>query len=127
MSGRSALLINCSEKQAGRVRETAQEQRRTISGYVLYVLMRAISVEERFFARVSRLGPLPFKRPAGPRTCLLIRCSQEEAQRVRRVAKRREMSISAYVLYCLERSWNVGRPAPRQFSDETAPAQNRER
>lgn len=123
MQQRTALLINCSEREAAQVRQTAQEQRRTVSGYVLYVVLRAVSVEEQFSARISRPGPLPVRRPPGPRTRLLIRCSAKEAKRIRHVAGRREMSICGYVLYCLERSWNVSRfglPGPA-----AAPAKER--
>jgi hypothetical protein len=109
MRRRAALLINCSERQAAKVRETAEEQRRTISGYVLNIVLRAVGIEEQFFARVSRPGPLPFRRPPGRRTRLLVRCSEEEAKRIRHIAQRRQMTICGYVLYCLERSWNIGR------------------
>ncbi len=107
MSERTALLINCSETQAARVRKIAEQQRRTMSGCVLNIVLRAVSVEERFFGRVSRLAPLPLRRPAGPRACLLIRCSTEEAKRIRTAAKSRQMTICGYVLYCLERSWKA--------------------
>jgi hypothetical protein len=100
----------------------AERERRTVSGYVLNIVLRSVGVEERFFARVIRLGPLPFSRPAGPRTCLLIRCSEEEAKRIRQVAKRRQMTMCGYVLYCLERWWNVGRAEPPHFAPQTPPA-----
>ena len=123
---RGALLINCSETQAARVREMAQAERRTISGYVLTIVLRAVLVEEKYFVRVSRLGPLPFRRPPGLRTCLLIRCSTEEAKRIRQIAKRRQMSICGYVLYCLERSWGLSHAAARSSTYEKSPAENRE-
>lgn len=105
MSRRAALSVNCSEEQAVRVREFAERERRTISGYVLNIALRAVDVEERYFSRIERLLPLGITRPPGKRTCLLIRCSAEEAKRIRTAAKRRSMTMCGYVLYSLERSW----------------------
>ena len=121
---RTALLVNCSESQAAKVRELAQEQRRTISGYVLNVVLRAVEMEEKFLARVSRLGPLPFKRLSGPRARLLVRCSEEEAKRIRYTARRRQMTMCSYVLYCLQRSWHLSDTAPHQSRDETPSAEH---
>jgi hypothetical protein len=107
MSNRAVLLINCSRGQAARARELAESQRRTISGYVLNIVMRAVEFEEKHLARVERLGPYPIRRPPGPRARVLIRCSAQEAKRIRMAAARRQMTICGYVLYCLERSWKA--------------------
>lgn len=106
MSRRAALSINCSESQAIRVRENAERERRTISGYVLNVTLRAVIIQEKYFSRIARLMPYPVVRPPGPRTCLLVRCSAEEAKRIRTAAKLRQMTMCSYVLHCLERSWH---------------------
>ena len=55
MGNRAALLINCSKKEAQKIREAAGRQRRTISGYVLNILMNAIRLDEGL-ARLRALG-----------------------------------------------------------------------
>jgi len=39
--------------------------------------------------------------PASKRTALLIRCSVEEAERIRSAAKKDGRTLSGYVLHCL--------------------------
>jgi len=115
---RSALLIRCSASEAARVRSAAHTEDRTVSGYVLHVLRKAWPIEERIrenleFVRSFNLrasdapAPRPLKRPAGPRTALLIRCGAEEAVRIRRAARRKHMTLSAYVLDALARNWRI--------------------
>src|SRR5215831_2459763 len=109
MGCRTALLLNCSEEEAQSVREQARLQRRTLSGYILNILMRTIEVDEKFFS-VSRLVPLAREsatRPPGPRTTMLLRCSEEEARRIRGSARRRGITISGFVLRSLRRSWKI--------------------
>jgi hypothetical protein len=120
---RTALLINCAESQAQEVRQRAHDERRTISGYVLTVAMRAIGFEQRFFGRIQALGHLSNRRAPGPRTCLLIRCSGEEARRIRAAAKRRQMTICGYVLNCLERTWSTleANAAPVRARSQASP------
>ena|SRR5215470_13188309 len=126
MSNRSALLINCSKKEALKIREIAARQRRTISGYVLNILMKAIRVDEG----LSRLRALGLEqkprvrdielygldgvssRPRGPRTTMLLSCPIEEAQRIRETAKRKGTTISGVVLHALRLAWIV---SDRQF------------
>jgi hypothetical protein len=120
MSARAALLINCSKAQAAAVRERAELERRTVSGYVLNIVLRAVALEETVFARVSRLRPLPFRRPPGPRTCVLIRCSADEAKRIRSATNRRQMTNCGYVLYCLERWWRLERGATIRHASRAA-------
>ena len=58
---RTALLIRCTEEEAKAIRETAKQQRRTVSSFVIGAVMNRVSVQraggavqkrERFF----RLG-----------------------------------------------------------------------
>ncbi len=121
MAGRTALLSNCSQSQAEKVRETALRERRTLSGYVLNIVLRAVDTEERFFAHIKRLGPLPSIRSAGPRACLLVRCSVEEARRIRATAQRRHMTMCGYALYCVERSWQVENIPPTLAARHASP------
>src|SRR5215472_11706929 len=104
MRNRAVLLINCSQKEAQKIRAIAARQRRTISGYVLNILMNAI----RFDESLARMRALGFEerphvrdielyglegistRPPGPRTTMLLSCPEEEAKRIREAAKRKE-------------------------------------
>jgi uncharacterized protein (DUF1778 family) len=116
---RTVLLINCSTEEAKTIRDRAQAERRTLSGYVLHTVMRAVLFEERLSDKISRLQALnrtlsrgPLRLP-GPRTTILLRCNNEESRRIRLIAARREMSISAFVLHSLRRAWTVaGLSAP---------------
>jgi hypothetical protein len=109
MSDRTALIICCSREQAARIHERAASERRTVSGYLLRVLMRWMDLEERLFVRQEDVGrpltPYPPVRPSGKRTTMLLRCSEQEAQRIRAGAKRRSTTISCFVLHTLALSW----------------------
>ena len=130
MRNRTSLLINCSQKEAKRIRETAGRQRRTISGYVLNILMKAIRFDESL-TRLRALGgeeKLSVRnieffglggfsiRPTGPRTTMLLSCSIEDAQRIRETAKRKETTISGLVLHALRLAWAIpdGKPPAPQ-------------
>jgi uncharacterized protein (DUF1778 family) len=113
MPDRSALLINCSQLELEQMRAYAEAQHRTLSGYVLNIVMRTVTFEETLFASLNRFAesnpltnPQP-SRPAGPRATMLLRCSIAEAKRIRAAAKRRKTTISAFVLHALQRSWLV--------------------
>ena len=119
MRKHTALLIHCSIEEAQRIRETAARQRRTISGYVLNIIMkavrldegiarlRALGVEEKRLVRDTKFHGLDgvSSRPPGPRTTMLLSCPVEEAQRIRAAAKRREITISGVVLHALRLAW----------------------
>ncbi len=112
MPSRTALLIRCAEQEAAIIREQARIERRTVSNYVLNIVLRAVQFEENLFANsgfhdLRRLGDLHAIRAAGPRTAILVRCSTEEAQRIRASAKQRGATISGYVLRALTRSWKI--------------------
>jgi hypothetical protein len=108
-------MISCSKEEARTIRGKAEFQRRTISGYVLKIVLKAIQLDERLYENYRRLAPLNFSlfgsKPR-PRTVMLIRCSSQEAARIRSAAKRRDLTISGYVLYCLRASWQVADAFP---------------
>ena len=121
MPHRTSLLINCSQREAHRIRETAARQRRTISGYVLNILMKAIRFDESL-AHLRALGGdeklsvrnLEFyglggfsTRPTGPRTTMLLSCPVEDARKIRETAKRKEITISGLVLHALRLAWSI--------------------
>ena len=120
MANRSALLICCSVEEAQKIRREAQFEHRTVAGYVLNILSRALRLEERLAAQLSAFQSLnrviaraPVRTP-GKRTAMLIRCSVDEANRIRIAAQRRDTTISGFVLHCLKRNWNInlGKPTP---------------
>ena len=116
---RNALLIRCSEIEAGRIRSAARAEDRTLSGYVLHVLKKAWPIEERLRENLDMVRSLnlripggasvrgPSEKASGPRTALLIRCSTEEASRIRAAARRKRMTVNGYVLDALSRNWRV--------------------
>jgi len=113
MSNRTALLIYCSQDELARVRERAALEHRTVSGYVLNILMRTIAFEESLYASLKHTSGInrglatQAACSPGPRTNMLLRCSEEEAERIRSAAKRRETTISGFVRLALRRSWSV--------------------
>jgi uncharacterized protein (DUF1778 family) len=124
---RTALLIRCTKDEAGRIRVEAEKQRRTMSGYVLNIMVRAVDLEDRLFTKMNRYSGLNqvLSRRAlnapGPRTAVLVRCSVEEAERIRDAAKRRDIAINAFVLQSLVRSWNVQSAPPTLDAAPEAP------
>jgi uncharacterized protein (DUF1778 family) len=102
-------LIGCSRDQANAIREMAAQHPRTISGYVLNIVMRKVELDEGMFRRHHRLTlrrSVNWRAP-GARTTMIVRCSREEAWRVRTAARRREMTISKFVLDALQVAWSV--------------------
>jgi uncharacterized protein (DUF1778 family) len=107
MSSRTSLLLNCSKYEAEEIRSRAKTQRRTVSGYVLNIIMRAVDFDAQILLRVNRLQPTVREKPEQPRTTIHLHCSTAEAKRVRDAAKRRENHISDFILHALRRSWSA--------------------
>lgn len=57
---RTAVLIRCTETEAGLIRSQARHERRSISGYVLAVLDRSIAIKGLLSAGMT--GFKAFKR-----------------------------------------------------------------
>jgi hypothetical protein len=108
---RAALLISCSQQDVQVMRERAREERRQISSYLVNVMMTTVEFDEKLLAKYGSLAKLraapPSQRTDGPRAAVLLRCSEDEARRIRGAAKRRDMTISGYVRYVLRRSWEI--------------------
>jgi uncharacterized protein (DUF1778 family) len=104
---RTVLPLNCSTSESRRIHRCAEDERRTVSGYVLHVIMRTVEIEEQTYSKVRMIHPLKRLALLRPRTKMLVRCSQEEAFRVRTAAKRRSSTISNYVLHSLRRAWKA--------------------
>src|SRR5579871_6092500 len=111
MPRRDALLIRCSVRNAEEVRDRAASEHRTISGYLLHILARRLNTDDRLAGNITANLQLARPEPATPvshaqpRTALLLRCSVEEASRIRSAARRRRLTISEYVLYALHITW----------------------
>ena len=118
MEERAALLICCSQEEAAEIRQRALREHRKVSSYLLSILMGSIEFEEALSARFHRLSMLklrmngigePINGPLAsqPRTALLLRCSKEEGRRIRLAAKRRDASISKFVMFIVRRAWRI--------------------
>ena len=109
MTDRTALIISCSREQAVTIHQRAASERRTVSAFVLRILMRWLDLEERLARQQERpLTAYHPVRPSGKRTTMLIRCSKDEAHRIRAGAKRRCTTISWFVLHTLALAWSAG-------------------
>jgi hypothetical protein len=95
---RTALLIRCTTNEAEKIRAEARNEGRTISSYVIGVSMRTLENNEL-------VRELAVKRPHEPRTAILVRCAQSEAERIRYEVKRRGIPLNTFVLNALKQSW----------------------
>lgn len=108
---RTSLLIRLSREDAARIREEASSEYRSLSGYLLYVLERSIRIEDKVVGRVresflsqqarAMMGP-QYKKL---HTAVHLRCTVEQAARIREYAARRQLSISDFVVFSLRRFW----------------------
>ena len=105
---RTAVLISCSEEEAIKVRTRAEYDFRGLSAYILNIVLRSVELDEKLLGQFHKLTPLAAAvRVPGRRTAVLIRCSDDQASRIRSAAKRRSTTISNYVLTALNRSWDI--------------------
>jgi uncharacterized protein (DUF1778 family) len=117
-NSRTALLICCSKEEASTIHERAETERRSVSGYVLNIVMRAVKFNEELVTRgIKNFGPVLMRpgRVQGPRTSMLVRCAAEESARIRTAAKHRDTTISGFVLASLRRSWLVSLSNPQSL------------
>jgi len=108
---RTSLLIRLSREDAARVRAEASSEYRSLSGYLLYVLERSFSIEERVARGASEsLLSKQARAVVGPQlkklhTAVHLRCTVEQAARIREHSARRQLSISDFVVFSLRRLW----------------------
>lgn len=107
-SARDAILLCCSKEEGKTLHEQARLERRTVSAYVLNIIMKTVQFDEKLSFRFRSLARNRATRPNGPRTKVLLRCSREEANRIHRAAKKRETTVSAFVMQALRTSWKAG-------------------
>jgi uncharacterized protein (DUF1778 family) len=111
---RTALLIRCTKDEADAIRLGAAREYRTIGGYLMRILHRSLWIEEKFRPGVtdaflkSRATRFRDEFALGTaRTATLLRCSIADADRIRKAASRRDMSISDFVRLSLRRHWEA--------------------
>ena len=121
MPERTSLLLNLSVQEANAIREHAKIQRRPIGNYVLNVVMYSVEFQERMFAKMTSVSELPLggqQTLVKPRTTIHIRCSSEDARRIREAAQRRQTTISGFVLHTLNTSWRLAKTMRAQATQE---------
>lgn len=112
---RTALLIRCSRDDAQALRAQALAEHRSISGCLLHILDRSLWIDEQFaraltpalLARQAWAFRLARQEKKEDRTTMLLRCSVQEAARIRAIARIRQMSISEFVVFALWRYWKT--------------------
>ena len=117
---RASLLIRCSREDAEAIRRDALAQHRGVSGYLLFVLERSMKLEERFLLGIQRVMPTVVSELPENRTAIHLRCSAEEALRIRDAAERRLLSISNFVVFSLHRYWRAVQRVRRSEEERTA-------
>lgn len=102
------MLISCSKRELEIIHTQARTLRSTVSGYVLNIVMRAVAVDERLFAQLGSVVPStwPLRRP-GAKAVVHIRCSPQDAKRIKDAATRRRMTSSGFMVMALESSWRA--------------------
>ena len=113
---RTSLLIRLSREDAARIHQEASSEYRSLSGYLLCKLERSISLEAKALGEASETVKALLSKwgleTIGPQCKRLniavhLRCTVEEAARIREWAARRQLSISDFVVFSLRRSWNA--------------------
>ena len=107
---RTALLLRMTRDEAEKVRSEAAKRGDKINTYVLRAAMHA-AVDDGLFSRIDGCWsgelPRPIRPSSGPKTALLIRCTAEEAAKIREAASRSEMTIVGFLRHSLRTSWEA--------------------
>jgi len=112
-SVRTSLLIRLSHNDAARVRKEASSEHRSLSGYLLHVLERSFSIEQKLTLGASTpMLSLQARATLGEQvkalhTAVHLRCTVDEAARIRKYAAGRQLSISDFVVFSLRRLWKA--------------------
>ena len=111
--GRTSLLIRLSPQDAVRIREGASSEYRSVSGYLLHALDRSFRIEEAVVRDANvPLISMQARAIIGPQnkkshTAVHLRCTVEQAAKIRKYAAKRQLSISDFVIFSLRRLWNA--------------------
>src|SRR5215469_17434852 len=110
-SVRTSLLIRLSHDDAARIRKQASSEHRSLSGYLLNVLERSFFIEQKVPHGASApMLSMQARATVGPQvkklhTAVHLRCTADEAARIREYAARRQLSIGDFVVFSLRRLW----------------------
>jgi hypothetical protein len=109
---RASLLINLSKKEATEIRARARADMRTVSGYVIFVLVKCMKTSDALINYLRmvpsfRLDHTKKAKVLGPRTTIHIYCSAEQADQIRAAATLRKIPMNQFVLSCLHFYWNT--------------------
>src|SRR5215510_14978411 len=108
---RTSLLIRLSYEDAVRIRKEAASEHRSLSGYLLNVLERSCFIEQKVAHGASTpMLSMQARATLGSQskklhTAVHLRCTVEEAERIRAYAAGRQLSISDFVVFSLRRLW----------------------
>lgn len=111
--GRTSIIVRCRPEDAARMRYQASSEHRSLSGYLLHVLDRSISTKDKHFPRfdegflVDQARTTLYAGRKGIRSGVHLRCSVEQAPRIRRYAERRQLNIGDFVVFSLRRVWGA--------------------
>jgi uncharacterized protein (DUF1778 family) len=117
---RTSLLLRCSPEHAARIRHNAALEHRSVAGYLLFILERNLTIEEKYHDGYTPLMVRQAKESRAvkeDRTAIHLRCTVEQANRIRRAAARRQLSISKFIVFALQRSWRAFERVRRPASD----------
>jgi len=109
-ASRTSLIVRLSLEDAARVRKEASSERRTSSGYLLYVIGRSIRIEASAIRSRSVALSLQARELIGPQnkklhTAIQLSCTVDEAATIREYAAKRQLSIGDFVVFSLRRFW----------------------
>ena len=113
MAERTSLIVRCSREDAARARNEASSERRSLSGYLLHILERWMLVEDQFMPKTdqaffeAQARSVLGRRHKEARTAVHLRCTVDEAARIRHGAARRRLSISDFVVFSLRCLWRA--------------------
>lgn len=113
MTERASLIVRCSREDAARLRSEASSEHRSLSGYLIRILEHSIAVEDKFtpmsdqrFLETQARSVLGTGHKHA-RTAVHLRCTADEAERIRQCAARRRLSISDFVVFSARRTWSI--------------------
>lgn len=119
---RTSLSIRLSHNDAVSIRKLATVNHCSVKDYVLASVRMQVPFDDRLYKAGRKLGVSDalhthWHAPiVGRRAVLHLRCSEVEASRIRRAARRRRTTISEYVVGCLNGSWGSAEPVAARES-----------
>lgn len=106
---RASVIVRCSQEDAARIRKEASSEHRSLSGYLLHVLELSFHIEDKVpaFALARQSRGIKIYADKSLRTAVHLRCTSEQAARIRKYAASRGLSLSDFVVFSLRRLWEA--------------------